>query len=147
MPTYYATNTTIQLSIADLDRTTTLNPRTQQSHTVSESIENAALEFDRGSKDGTLTETPLCTEDESHIRFLGTPGHMPFFMVHAGKNLFDLNTEEKRNRRPTRVPFAGKGERESASIDLDLNGEKIGVGTTSKDGKHNQIMMLHIFPC
>ena len=129
MPTLYGQNTTVQLSIADLDRTVTLNPRTQH---ATESIKKVAQEFARGSKDGTLTETALNTEDGSHIRFLGKHEDMPFFMVHAGKYLFDQTTMEKRNRRPARVPFAGESEGKSVSTAVDLDGETVG---TSNGGR------------
>lgn len=138
MPTFYAQKTTVQLSVADLGRATTPNPRTQQSLAASESIRNVAQEFARGSKDGTLTETPLYTEDGSHVRFLGKHGNMPFFMVHAGRNFFDLATKEKRNRRPTRMPLAGKVEGRSTSIAAGLDEEVIGIGM-SKDGKTPQL--------
>ena len=90
---------------------------------------SSSQEFARGSIDGTLTETPFYTEDGSHIRFLGKPGTMHFYMVHAGKNFFNLNMteKEKRNKRPNRVPMAGKGERESESTAIDLDGEKTRV--------------------
>ena len=129
MPTFYAQKTTIQLSIADLGRATTSNPRTQQSLAASESVRNVAQEFARGSKDGTLTETPLYTEDGSHVRFLGKHENMPFFMVHAGKNLFDLTTKEKRNRRPARIPSIGNNEEESSSTAVDWYGDTNGLGT------------------
>ena len=138
MPTFYAQKTTVQLSVADLERATTPNPRTQQSLVASKSIRNIAQEFAKGSKDGTLTETPFYTEDGSHMRFLGKRGTMPFFMVHAGKNFFDLATKEKRNRRPARVPLAGKGEGESASTAVGLDGGKIDTGTC-KSGKASQV--------
>ena len=134
MPTFFAQKTTVQLSVADLGRATTPNPRTQQSFAASESIRNVAQEFARGSKDGTLTETPLYAEDGSHLHFLGKHGNMPFFMVHAGKNLFDSTTKEKRNRRPARIPLAGASEGESTSTAANMNGETIGI-RTSQNGK------------
>ena len=135
MPRFAGVGTTIQLSVADLRRTTTLNPGTQQSVAVTESIKYVAQEFARGSIDGTLTETPLCTEDgnedESHMQFLGKLRNMPFYMVQAGKNFFHLRTKEKRNRRPFRVPPIENGEGESASMTIDGRGEQIGVETST----------------
>ena len=135
MPRFAGVETTVQLSVADLRQTTTLNPGAQQGVAVTESIKFVAQEFARGSIDGTLTETPLCTEDgsgnESHIQFLGKLRTIPFYMVHAGKNFFHLITKEKRNRRPTRVPPPEKGEGESASIAVDGHGEQIGVETST----------------
>lgn len=138
MPTFYGRETTVQLSVAELGRATTSKPRTQQSLAASESIRNVAQEFARGSKDGTLTETPIYTDDGSHVRFLGKQRDMPFFMVHAGKNFFDLNSKEKRNRRPARVSLAGKGEGGSDSTAVDLDEAKIGVAT-SNNGKTLQL--------
>ena len=134
MPRFAGVGTTVQLSVADLSSTTTLNPGIQQSVAVTESIKSVAQEFARGSIDGTLTETPLCTEDgsedESHMQFLGKLRTFPFYMVQAGKNFFHVTTKEKRNRRPTRVPL-DKGEEESASIAVDGHGEQIGVETST----------------
>lgn len=138
MPTLYGQKTTVQLSVADLGRATNANPKMQQSLAASESVRNVAQEFARGSKDGTLTETPLSTEDGSHVRFLGKHGDMPFFMVHAGKNFFDLTTEKK-NRRPARVPLAGSIDGAPASTAVDLDGEKGGGFGTGKGGKASQI--------
>ena len=136
MPTFYAQNTTVQLSVADLARATTSKPHTQQSHATSESIRNVAQEFTRGSKDGTLTETPFYTNDQDggHLRFLGKIRNMPFFMVHAGKNFFDVNTKEKRNRRPARLPIASEFEGSSASTAVVLDGVETRIGT-KEDGK------------
>ena len=134
MPTFYGQNTTVQLSVADLSRATNPKSRTQRSLTASESIRNVAQEFSRGSEDGTLTETPLYTEDESHVRFLGKQGNMPFFMVHAGKNLFDLTTKEKRNRRPARVPLTGTGDGDPTSAAVDSDRENICASTSKMGG-------------
>lgn len=131
MPTLYGKKTTVQLSVSDLRRATTPNPRTQQSPTTSASIRDIAQQFARDSIDGTLSETPLYTEEGSHVRFLGNNKDMLFYMVHAGKNFFDLTTTEQRNTRPARVPLVRK---KSAGTTVVLDGEKIGVGT-SKDGK------------
>ncbi|KAM0804420.1 hypothetical protein BDR22DRAFT_599332 [Usnea florida] len=135
MPRFAGVGTTIQLSVADLRRTTTLNPGTQQSVAVTESIKYVAQEFAKGSIDGTLTETPLCTEDgsedESHMQFLGKLKNFPFYMVQAGKNFFHLRTKEKRNRRSFRVLPIENGEGESASIAINGRGEQIGVETST----------------
>ena len=116
MPSRYGhQDTTIQLSVADLGRAITANPGLRQCIPVSESIEIIGREFARGSKDGTLTETPLYAEDGLHLRFLGNPRTMPFVMVHAGKTFFDSSTEERRNRRSARIPLAIDSGGESTS--------------------------------
>ena len=142
MPTFYAQKTTIQLSVADLGRAAPANPCTQQSIASSESIRSVAQEFAKGSKNGTLTETPFHTEDGSHVRFLGKHGDMPFFMVHAGKNFFDLTTKEKRNRRPARVPLTETGQSESAPTAADLAREKVNFGTGT-DCKKSLVAVSH----
>lgn len=108
MPTYYTQETTVQLSVASLEGTTTRKPATKQNDAVKEIIRSVTREFAQGSKDGTLTETSFFTEDrciETHQKlapssmgFLGKNGTVPFFMVHAGNNFFDLTTKEDRNR-------------------------------------------------
>ena len=122
MPTFHGQDTTIQLSVADLGRAITTTTGLRQSIPVSESIRNIALEFARGSKDGTLTETPLYAENESHVGFLGHNRTMLFFMVDAGKTFFDPNTNERRNRRAARIPWSS-----------DRGGQS--TSGTRKDGK------------
>lgn len=41
-------------------------------------------------------------DDGRHLRFLGKLEDMPFFMVRAGKDFFDPDTNGKRTRRPAR---------------------------------------------
>lgn len=158
MPTYHGLKTTVQLSVADLDRATTRNPLTQHGPATRESIRRVTQEFAQGSKDGTLTETYLSAKDKSYIEFpgetplstgfLGEPRRMPFFMVHAGKDFFDLTTKENRNRRPCRVPLDKKTKGGSASTAIDLSGEKKD-GRTSSDCKttqltyNNRLLTLH----
>lgn len=106
MPTYYARNTAVQLSVADLARTTTIRPQIHQGISTYERISANVAHFIIGSKDATLDETPL--EDDgvsSGLRFLGAHKDMPFLMVRAGKFYFDVNTDERRTRRPIRLPM------------------------------------------
>jgi hypothetical protein len=108
MPTYYSRLTTVQLAVADLRKTTTTKPKTRPHPSVYEEINSCATEFAKASVNGTLDESPVHTDDDnhSHVRFLGTYGNMPFFMVQAGKAFFELETEERRTRRPARVPHS-----------------------------------------
>ena len=105
MPTLYSAETTVQLSVADLKLATSPNPRTNQRPEATADVQRTLLEFTKGSRNGTLDETPLYAENGSHLRFLGKHQDMPFFMVHAGKNFFDANSKEKRNRRAARIPL------------------------------------------
>lgn len=104
MPTLYARSTTVQLSVADLKTTTTTNFKPSVGSNMGEVTKNAA-EFARGSRDGTLTETPLYTDEGgTHMRFLGRHQNMPFFMVQAGKHYFDSKIDKVRTRKPQRDP-------------------------------------------
>lgn len=105
MPTLYGANTTVQLSVADLKLATSPNPRTNQRPEVTADVERTLLEFAKGSRNGTLDETPLYAENGSHLRFLGKHQDMPFFIVHAGRLFFDANSKGKRNRRAARIPL------------------------------------------
>lgn len=62
------------------------------------------VEFIKASQDGTLDEKPLKDSEGSNLRFLGTHQDMPFFMVRAGEFYFDINTDNRRNRRAIRLP-------------------------------------------
>lgn len=106
MPTFYARSTTVQLSIADLSKATTLHPVPRAIKEAMENVQAVGAALTRGSEHGTLTETPIYTKDHknSHVRFLGKKGDMPFFMVHSGKELFHLGDQVVQNRRPARLP-------------------------------------------
>jgi len=105
MPTFYAKSTAAQLSIADLEKSTTRNPISRQCPESTKAVEIAALEFARASKHGTLREDAIDDKATgSHMRFLGKHRDVPFFMVEAGKHLFDPETTERRNRKAVRVP-------------------------------------------
>ena len=121
MPTFYARSTTVQLSTADLSRAITANPLTKQDPAATDSIRNIALEFAKSSSKRTLTEESLLAKDGSHVHFLGKHEDMPFFMAHAGKNFFDVQTPGKRNRRPARLPMIRFAEEESSSRDGRLH--------------------------
>lgn len=104
MPTLYARSTTVQLSVADLKTTTTTNYKPSLGSNMGEVTNNTA-EFARGSRNGTLTETPLYTDDSgTHMRFLGRHQNMPFFIVQAGKHFFDRKIDKVRKQKPYRDP-------------------------------------------
>ena len=104
MPTLYARSTTVQLSVADLENTTTIDYKPSLGSNMGEVTNNAA-EFARGSRNGTLTETPLYTDDSgTHMRFLGRHQNMPFFIVQAGKHFFDRKIDKVRKQNPHRDP-------------------------------------------
>jgi len=111
MPTYYARETTVQLSVADIGRSTTLSPSHRQSYEATQNIEIASQEFVKASRNGTLTEDALLDEETgSHVRFLGQARDMPFFIVRAGRTFFDFGLEphQKRNRRSARLPLPAR---------------------------------------
>lgn len=106
MPTYYSRSTTIQLGVADLQDTTTIELESRSRSAVYDEVTSCAAKFARASINGTLDETPILTEDASqtHARFLGQFSNMPFFMVRAGMGFFNSEAEGRRTRRPARVP-------------------------------------------
>lgn len=117
MPTYYARNTAIQLSVADLAKTTTASPSISQGPATYEEISANAAEFIKASQDGTLDETPLKDDKaSSNLRFLGTHKDMPFLMVRAGEFYFDTNPDKRRNRRPIRTPTPPTPENSQSSV-------------------------------
>lgn len=105
MPTFYAKSTTVQLSAADLECATTPKIRAAQGTEATESTRDVVFALAKASKDGTLSEIAINGPDGHHVQFLGENEDMPFFVVRAGKNFFDPDAPEKRNRRPARLPL------------------------------------------
>lgn len=109
MPKFYCRKTTVQLSVADLAKTT-IDPKSYFS-SAADTVAIAA-EFVRESKYGTLTELPLYTEgSNSHIRHLDAPNNFPFFMVHAGKHFFDPSTKQNHSQEPERIKGSVRSKR------------------------------------
>lgn len=106
MPTYSSRLTTVQLAVADLQDTTTTNPKTRARVGVYDEITECADKMAKASIHGTLDEIPVSTEanNSTPILFLGKFRNMPFFLVRAGKAFFEPNAEGRRTRRPARVP-------------------------------------------
>lgn len=102
MPKFYGRNTAIQVSVAELAKVTTQNPRPRQCPESTSSIGKIELEFTKASKEATLAEESLNGKDGRHLRFLGTNEDMPFFMVQAGKNFFNPDAMARRTRRPAK---------------------------------------------
>ena len=121
MPTNHGRKTTIQLSVAELGNVITQNPQNRQCAQTTSSITKTDLEFIETSKDGTLAEQPLNGKDDSHVQFLGKHEDMPFFMVRAGKELFNPNAPGRRNRRPAKTVKQQKTDR-PAVYDEDDDG-------------------------
>ena len=107
MPTLYSRLTTAQLSITDFTEATTAHPLQHQCKDARANIQHASKALVYGSRDRTLTEDPIYTQNsQSHIHFLGEYEDIPFFMVHAGKDYFDPHTSKGgRTRRPARSPL------------------------------------------
>ena len=103
MPTLYGRNTTVQVSLADLGKVITQNPRPKQCPETTNSIGKIELEFINASRNATLAEQSLLGEDEKHLRFLGRHEDMPFFMVRVGKDFFNPNAAERKTRRAART--------------------------------------------
>ena len=103
MPTNHGRKTIIQLSVAELDRVSTQNPRNKQCLATTSNINKIDLEFIESSKDATLTEEPLGGKDGYQIQFLGKHEDMFFSMVRAGKDFFNPRAIGKGNRRPAKT--------------------------------------------
>lgn len=105
MPTYYSKRTTVQLSLVDLEKTATAFPNIAAGNDGERVFSINATEFAQGSVSGTLKELPVSTEDaHSNMSYLGLNQNMPFFMVHAGVDLYDQTRDKTHIRRPERVP-------------------------------------------
>lgn len=104
MPTYYSKRTTAQLALVNLQATTTTDPKVQLGSNGTD-VANNATEFARGSMNGTLKELPVSKKDtHSNMSYLGFDENMPFFMVHAGVDLYDQSRDKTHTRKPERVP-------------------------------------------
>lgn len=105
MPTYYSKRTTIQLAVVNLEATTTTDPRIRVGIEQVEHLANIATEFALGSMHGTMKESPVSKEDPPHsMAYLGFDDDMPFFMVHAGVDLYGQSHDKTHTRKPERVP-------------------------------------------
>ena len=98
MPTLYYKQVTTQVSVADLVKSTT---------TISSAgeVERIKKVFSNSMDGGTLWETPIIYQNDcTQMHFLGDRQSIPFLTVHAGKDFFNFNTQNQRNRRPLRLP-------------------------------------------
>ncbi|KAL9601789.1 MAG: hypothetical protein Q9219_002279 [cf. Caloplaca sp. 3 TL-2023] len=83
MPAYHAKSIDIRLSIADFDKTTTPSPFNTLCKEGILNADRAVKQFEDDAEYGTLSETPLRSEDGCRLGFLGDQQNMPFLMVHA----------------------------------------------------------------
>ncbi|MCJ1264646.1 hypothetical protein MMC22_004520 [Lobaria immixta] len=105
MPTYYSKRTTIQLAVVNLEATTTTDPRFRVGIDQAEKLDNDATEFAQASQKGTMKESPVSNEDPPRtMGYLGFDKDMPFFMVHAGVDLYGQSHDKTHTRKPERVP-------------------------------------------
>lgn len=104
MPTYDSKQTTVQLTVVDLHKTTTTNPKIQLGTNGPEVASNAA-EFARSSTQGALKELPVIQIDtHGSMNYIGFDDNTPFFMVRAGVDLFDQSCDTTHTRAPEQVP-------------------------------------------
>ena len=132
MPTFSGNNTTLQLSTANILKSTTANPTGIKSSQCTSNVESAINEFAKASISGTLAEDVI--EDEatgSSVRFLGKHQDMPFLMVRAGKGFYEKERLGARTGRVARMLFDTRGakatpHRNSASDGLPASGSSSG---------------------
>ncbi|KAF2430186.1 hypothetical protein EJ08DRAFT_255900 [Tothia fuscella] len=125
MPTYRPLQTTVQLYVCPLDETTTTQPERRKAAFSTNEADKAERNIKRGR---LLKETPIpyCNEN-SRLHFLGLNQEVPFFLIHAGEDLFRKNQEESVAEHAQAVlkdVEAGTSHsgarRDSQQIDLDI---------------------------
>ena len=98
MPTLYCKLVTTQVSVADLCKSTTAISSAGE-------VERIKKVFSNSMHGGTLWETPIVYQNDCPpMQFLGDCQSIPFLTVHAGKDFFNIHTQDQRNRRPLRLP-------------------------------------------
>ncbi|KAL9005453.1 MAG: hypothetical protein Q9188_001778 [Gyalolechia gomerana] len=110
MPTFYARSINVRLSVAKLDKTITPAPLNTLCKESTLNADRATTQFEDDAKDGTLLETPLCSDkNKCSLEYLGERQDMPFLMVHA-KPAYPFNqstgtlSKAKRKPPPLRLP-------------------------------------------
>lgn len=110
MPTFFARSINVRLSVAKLDKTITPAPLNTLCKESTLNADRATTQFEDDAKDGTLLETPLCSdENRCSLEYLGERQDMPFLMVHA-KPAYPFNqstgtlSNAKRKPPPLRLP-------------------------------------------
>ena len=98
MPTFYSKLVTTQVSVADLVKSTTVISSAGEAERIKKVFTNSM-------DGGTLWETPIvCQNGSTQMQFLGDCQSIPFLIVHAGKEFFNIHTQRQRNKRPLRLP-------------------------------------------
>lgn len=97
MPTYDSNHTSVELTVVNLHKTTTADPKVHPGGNSRALARNAA-EFARSSTQGALKELPIIQID---TRF---DDNTPFFMVRAGVDLFNPSCDTNHTREPEQVP-------------------------------------------
>lgn len=134
MPTFFARFTKIQLSATDLPSLTTSVPNSTPSANPTGRNEELAAQIAAGEP---LSERPLyCRDSGSHMRFLGQRQDMPFFMVHAGKQLFRTRESDRGSRTHQLYPAVPlpKTKETFESEDSDTSLSTLATFTTANDG-------------
>ncbi len=97
---------TIQLSVADLEKTTGTDAETWQNAQQRSNIQQCNLEFAKESPNGILPWVYINDpKDGMSTHFLGKNKHIPFLMAQAGYNIVSATASETQNTRPGRIPL------------------------------------------
>jgi len=93
MPTYHSLDTKVQLCVASLTGTTTAIPQRRKDRFTTSEATKAETKLKKGR---ALKETALTCfgGEDSRLHFLGLNSEVPFFLVHAGDDLFRTSHEE-----------------------------------------------------
>lgn len=92
MPTYYPLQTTVQLCASSLADSTTSLPERQKGRYATAATEKAESVVKNGR---VLKETPIALgDDDARLHFIGPNGEMPFYLLHAAKDVASSPGEE-----------------------------------------------------
>lgn len=86
----------MRLSVSDLEKTVTSTPLNTLCKASTDNADRAIRQFESDTKTGTLSESPLWSDEDGHrLGFLGDHQEIPFVMVHAKPDhLFNAPTDE-----------------------------------------------------
>jgi hypothetical protein len=131
MPYYHATGTKVELCSASLASTTTIKPERGKGSFTSNETVRAEMILKKGK---LLTEThiPCCGED-TRLHYLGLNKEVPFFMVHAGAELY----------RSTGTPTAA--EQVQALLER-IHEEQAGLLATQQPSDHSEATVSSASP-
>ncbi|MCJ1483945.1 hypothetical protein MMC06_004113 [Schaereria dolodes] len=120
MPNFFSRGTAVRLSLVDLERSTTITPYSHPCKEASQHLKQVTAELRHGLEQDALREEPInVSESPSGLQYLGEHKDMPFYMVQAGKDLFNASKPLRESREVLNTATSGllpdkRGSSESA---------------------------------